>query len=199
MTATQLATKPCAPASPFDAAGLPPNVLEKIRLRRRKVADLHGAVLARMAEARSLREHLGGLKIEIATLKDSWEFREGQREMRNEYLFPRDPEARDNPPPARGGKKTPKAAQDLADLEHDLETTATELKIAAAAQTAASERWATEKTGLDAWERAARSQSPAARALIDALPAAHSGTATALAGQVDFRLTAHGIAAQMTR
>ncbi len=198
MTTTQAAVKLATEADPLAEAQLDhkvadapepisAKVLEKIRLRRRKVADLHGAVLARVAEARSLREHLGGLKIEIATLKDSWELRDAQREVRNTYLFPRDPEARDHPAPARGSEKTPKAVLELAQLEHDLETAAAELKIAEAAQTAASERWSIEKTGLDAWERAARSSGPAARAFLDSLPAARSGTAPALTGQTDFR------------
>ena len=119
--------------------------------------------------------------------------------MRNAYISPRDPEARDNPPPARGTKKTPKSALELAQLEHDLETTGAELLIATAAQVAASTRWQAEKAVLDGWEDAVRRLGPAARYALDSMPKPGADTMGAPTGQIDFRNTSHGIAAQMNR
>ncbi len=170
------------------AAGAPisTKALGKIRDMRRKVENLHGATLARMGEAARLREHMGSLKKEIAAIKNSWTFRQDQQEIRSEYLFPRDPEARDHPAPARGGKKTPQSAIDLARLERAVETTTAELTIAAAAQISASQRWESEKAILDGWLNAARSLGAAARAVLDAMP--HPGAGTLMpTNTVDFR------------
>ncbi len=166
---------------------LSPKVLEKIRLRRRRVEDWHAAVLGRMGESQWLREHLGRVKNEIATLEASWEFREDQREMRNEYLFPRDAQTRDPAAPARSGVKTPQSVQRLAQLERDLEITVAELKIASAAQIVASERWQLEKAILDGWERAACSLGPSARAVLNALPQPGAAPMAASTNRGDFR------------
>lgn len=178
---------------------LSPKVLEKIRLRRRKVADLHAAVLGRMGESQRLREHLGRVRNEIAALKDSWEFREAQQEIRNTYIFPRDPEARDNPAPTRGARKTPKSMEKLARLERDLETTTAELKIAAAAQISASQRWEAEKAVLDGWVRAVDSLGPAARAVLDSMPRPGAATMGAVTNQTDFRAGIPGFTTPLIR
>ena len=170
------------------AAGpLPPGVLQKIRLRRRRVEDLHAAVLGRMGESQRLRAHLQGLKNSIAALRQSWAFREDQREVRNRYLFPPDAETRDHPAPARGGQKNSKSMERLALMERDVETTGVELTISAAAQAEASARWEGEKAVLDAWESAVRSLGASARAMLDALPAAGAATMGAVTNTTDFR------------
>ena len=178
---------------------LSPKVLEKIRLRRRRVEDLHAAVLGRMGESQRLREHLGGLRNSIAQLRASWEFRREQQELRSAYVFPHDLEDRDNPPPARGGQKTPQSTAKLALLERDLETTAAELRIAVAAQEAASQRWQAEKAVLDGWESAIRRLGPAARAALDAMPQPGAATMGLSPGEGDFRNGIVGHAVQMIR
>ena len=178
----QLEEQKAAATAPISA-----RVIDKIRRRRRRVEDLHASTLARMGETNHLRGHIQGLKNSIAALRESWEFRADQQEMQNAYLFPRDPEARDHPAPARRAQKTPQSMEKLALLERDLETTAAELKIAAAAQIAASARWEAEKAVLDAWESAVRSLGASAGAVLDALPAAGAQSLGGVTRQDDFR------------
>ena len=72
-------------------------------------------------------------------------------------------------------------------MERDIETTTAELKIAAGAQEAASQRWQIEKAVLDNWETAARSMGPAARAVLNAMPRPGADTLGAVTNQTDFR------------
>ncbi len=167
-------------------------VLGKVRRGRRKVEALNAGAMALTGEHQRGRDHLGGLKSQIAELKASGEFRQDQEEIRNEYLFPRDAETRDHPAPARGGKKTPRSVIKLAEFERAAETAAAELKITVAAQIAASERWQAEKAVLDSWEQAIRAMGPAARAVLDAMPRPGADTMGAVTNQVDFRLGVPG-------
>ena len=193
MPATQTATEadPIAEARADDAP-ISARVIDKIRVQRRKTEGHHAAVMARTEECQSLRQRAGRLKSSIAELLDSWEFKQSQREVKSEYLFPRD--EKNPPPPAPGTEKTPKSTLEMAQFEHDLETTGAELLIATAAQITASERWEVEKHVLDSWESAIRRLGPAARAALDSMPAP-GATMNAPASWVDFRLTSHGIAA----
>ena len=84
-------------------------------------------------------------------------------------------------------------------MERDIETTAAELKIAAAAQVAASARWQTEKAVLDGWESAVRSLGPAARAVLSAMPRPGAATMGAATHQVDFRNGVPGFTSPLIR
>ena len=180
---------------------LPPKTLEKIRRRRRKVEDLHAAVLGRMGEHRRLREHLHGLKNEIAELKASWEFKQDNREFLSPFVRPpRDPQlAEERRGPSRNSEKTPQSIEKLALMERDLESTGAELTIAAAVQAEASARWETEKRTLGGWESAARSLGPAARAVLDALPRVGTQSLGEVTRQDDFRDGVPGYTQPMIR
>lgn len=143
-------------------------VIAKIRRLRRTVADSRPALMARMAEVNSLRAHRTGVENAVAALKESWDFKRDQREIKNAFVFPRDAQDGDSPPPARGVLKTPRSVQALASLERDLDRTSGELKLAQAALTEASTRNSSLRATLESWEAAIRAQGPAAvRALAE--------------------------------
>jgi len=171
------------------AAGAPisAKALGKIRDMRQRAETLHAAVMARTGECQRLRERAGSLRNEIARLRDSWAFKESQREVQSGYVFPPDPETRDHPAPARGTEKTPKAMLELAQLERDLESASAELTIAMAAQVVASTRWESEKVVLDNWEAVVRRLGPAARHALDALPHPGAQSLGAITNTTDFR------------
>ena len=151
------------------AAGAPISrkTIEKIRRQRRKVHDLHPALLARVSEHRRLRERKHSLETQITTATNTGAFKQAQKDNKSRFVWGRKDQEHPEPP---SNEKMPPSIEALARLERDLATIAAELQIAVTVQAEAQARWESEKRTLDAWEAAIRALGPAARQALANIP-----------------------------